>query len=174
MALDTIVNMVRLRLPWLLEADNPTILSVLQEQYVVLQPWTNLDDDASEVEENYTKTQRLLLKELTAYQMVVTKAFETSGGKAGENATASTRVVKRVKADVVETEFESIKAADGTTLALNTSTLLAEIREAACNYARILGYELGLCGGSASGVSGGSTPAFITLLDDYYPTFNYR
>jgi len=173
MALKPIVEMVRERLPWLTSADDPTIQAALEEQFVVLQPWTKFDDADSEDEGNYSKMQRLLLKELTAYQMLVLKAAQTTGGTAGGGAAAGGaggRVVKRVKVDVVETEFESVKLSDGTSIALNTSSLLDEIRKAACGYARTLGYELALCGAvDPDGDAAGVLP-FITLTDvGYWP-----
>jgi hypothetical protein len=170
MALKPIVEMVRERLPWLTVADNPTIQAALEEQFVVLQPWTKLSDLASEIETNYTKMQCLLLKELTAYQLVILKAAQTVGGTGAAGGGAAGRVVKRVKADVVETEFESVKLSDGTSIALNTSSLLDEIRKAACGYARTLGYELALCGAvDPDGEAAGPIP-FITLTDvGYWP-----
>jgi hypothetical protein len=164
MALKSIVEIVRGLLPYLLDTDNEAIQDALENQYIMLQPYTLLLDDGDkpvDAESSYTKLQRLLLANLTAYQMVVSKAAKSAGAGA-----AGSRVLKRSKADVVEAEFETVKASDAHAISLDTSALLSEFKSAACTIARELGYSLPLCGS----VEGEFVP-FITLQDSvgYWP-----
>lgn len=165
MALKSIPELVCSRLPWLSpERDLDKITTVLDTQFVLLQEWTKKEDAEVDNPNSYTKVQQLLFAELTAYQLLQQKAAANVGGTDGA-APAVNKVLTKTKADVVEAEFTIVKASDGGSLTMNASALLGEIKTAACNIARQLGYRLPLCRSASATDGTASFLPFITIQD---------
>lgn len=143
MALQDITTLVKHRLPFLHADYDAKIESFKTESFYFLQKYFGKDDNDVETESTYKPLERMLVADLTAYNLIVSKAIEMTGGN-GSTAPA-TKTIKRAKADVVETEFMNIKASDGTFIQLETGSLLQEIRRALCDKAAALGIGLPMC-----------------------------
>lgn len=164
MALKTVIELVKNRLPFL-----PTDTSLDEkiedfklEQYYFLQKWTKIEDVNVESDASYTGTLRILVAELTTYNMLVRKVLENMGGVNGE-AASSGKHLKSGKADVVEAEFEYAKATDGNELLVKTDSLISELKVSICNYAYSLGYPLPMCGQKKN-----VPPPFVAYVKDDY------
>lgn len=146
MALGTVLELVIIRLPFI-PTDNsldPTIESFKEEQMWFLQKFTGLADGDVLDESKYTGLLRVLLADLTAYEMVVRKAIETTGGVDG-SAPASTKILTKGAAGPAEAEFDIAKAQDGVTIALKGEKLLPELLRSICTNSAVLNYALPQC-----------------------------
>lgn len=137
------------------------ILTYKNEQMYYLNTYLKISEtnDPVEIEDEskWTGMARLLLAEVTAYNLIIHKAIETTGGTETSSTGAGSKIVKKGKADVVEAEFEVAKAEDGRTIALKTSALLPVLKENICRYAQTLGIFLpGYCGEESVDI-----PAFL-------------
>jgi len=146
MAQKTVVEMVRNRLPFLTAGDtvDEMINDYKQDVYYYLQPWSRILDDVVEDDSSYTGLKRVLVAEITAYNIVTRKIMVEMGGVNGSEASAGKRL-KKAKADVVEAEFEYAKANDGGVLATDMNSLATELRNNVWNYAIGLGWYLPDC-----------------------------
>lgn len=147
MAIDTISSVAFSRATWLSE-DNPSDVSkvdifVCQSQFS-LQEYLGKNDVDSEDESTYTNREKLLTGLYTAYNLVCEKATENTVGENG-NAATGNRILKRAKADVTEAEFQIPKASDGSSLLVNTDSLISKLKEEICNLARSMNITLPLC-----------------------------
>lgn len=143
MALAPVLQLIKNRLPYLHSSYDPTIEQFITESYYFLQSYLNKLDADVEVEASYRPLERMLVADLTAYQLIKRKAIETSAGT--ETQAPAAKMIKRAKADVVETEFMTIKASDGTFIQLDTVKLIAEITRDMCAKAEALGIGLPYC-----------------------------
>lgn len=106
-------------------------------------PVEDVEDEA-----NWKGMERILLAEITAYQLLTVEIIKTLGGDAESNTSvgAASKMIKSAKADVVEAEFEYAKADDGRTLALKAKELIPELKANVCRYGQSLGFYLpGYC-----------------------------
>ncbi len=104
------------------------------------------DETVIEDEANWIGMKRLLLAEITTYQLIINKVISTTGGAAGETTGSGSKMIKKAKADVVDAEFEYAKADDGRTIAMKTEALLPELKANVCRYAKTLNINLpGYC-----------------------------
>jgi hypothetical protein len=131
-------EVIRDAAPFLSDADQPKIdRNKLQALYFLDKYWpvkpANIEDEAS-----YDNLQRMLIGKYTALKLVEIRAIENASSNAGNN-----KVVKRAKADVVETEFEYTK--DGQLITLDTRTLISNLKEDICQTAQTLEMWLPMC-----------------------------
>lgn len=154
MALQNILTMVKLKLPFL--PDGSTLIpnlgltvddklnSSIFEQYYYLQGFTKLIDADVDTEANYNNLQKMLITELVCYYSISDKALVNVAGTNGASGTAGKRI-KKGKADVVEAEFDYGKSSDGTFLGMTTEQLMMKFAQRACEIAALLKYNLPLC-----------------------------
>jgi hypothetical protein len=157
MALGSIFSLVQDRLPFIQteEEVNPKMIEVMY----ILQSETKLDDTLVEIEGSYTSVQRILIADITAYYLLQKEAKKNVGGTNGQPGTNG-KVLKRAKADVVESEFEVLKVGEGQ-ISQSTVDMLADLKSRACNGARKLGYIIPLC---LDQIWEFETPAFIGFV----------
>lgn len=136
MALGSISELVQQRLNFLTVDEIASIDGIKLEFMYEIQEFTKLDDGVVEDESSYTNIQILLIADATAYYLLNGRSLK---GLAEDQA----RKIKKVKADVVETEFtyESGKAGFNE----DTGSLKEQLRKQACARASRLGYSLALC-----------------------------
>ena len=142
----TILELVKKELPFLDDSQETTdkvALSKMEQQYF-LAKYTGFTGADIEDDSKYDGTLRLLLKQLVACDLLGNKSLENVAGKSGSAATGNRRV-KKGKADVVEGEFEYLKASDGGFLGNTSQEFKDMICGKACTYASQLGYRLPMC-----------------------------
>lgn len=144
MALEPITQLVKNRLPFLGTAHEAKIVAFTSEAFYFFQTYLKKPDEEVETEATYKPLERMLIADYVAYNLLVNKAIETTGGTDGEAPT--TKMVKRTKADVVETEFMTVKASDGTLIQIDAEKLIAQLQRDLCNKAYTLGVYLPMCG----------------------------
>ena len=145
MALGEVLALVKEKLPY---ADDSSFDTVIQseklQQYYYLQVYKGLEDSEVETDSNWTGLWRLLVVNLVCYQMIRTKAIQTTGGSFGDT-NPDTRKLKKAKADVVEAEFVYIKASDGSLIQMSAEDAMNKFKETICSYAKTLKINLSLC-----------------------------
>lgn len=107
----------------------------------------NPPEDVEE-EDNWVGVERLLLAEVTTYQLLTKEIVKNLGGDVANSTkvAAGSKKIKSAKADVVEAEFEYAKSEDGQTLALKCSQLIPVLEQSICRYAQALHFYLpGYC-----------------------------
>lgn len=143
MALGTINELVKERLPYLTADNDSTIASFLTEAFYFFQTdFEKLDADVED-ETKYTNLQRSFLADYVAYLLISKKSIETSGGTGGAAGTGT--LLKRAKADVTEAEFMQVKASDGTLIMMSTKDLMHQLKVQLCSKAAKLNISLWLC-----------------------------
>jgi len=162
MALQSVYEMVLNRLKFVpLTGWETNIEAFETEQMYYLNAFLQNKTDAEvEDEANWTGVERILLAELTTYQLLIKEIIKTVGGDAEVSSKpgAGNRLIKKGKADVVEAEFEYAKAEDGRTLAVKAAQLISELKNSICRYASALDLYLpGYC----SGGDDADVPAFL-------------
>jgi hypothetical protein len=136
MALAAINELIYDRIPFL--ENNATNTALIERQKAVtfahLQGQTLLSDEDAYNDGSYTGMKRLLVVDLTAYRLLERKIKESvqDGGKR----------LKKVKADVAETEFDYAKASDGNGFIKQASGILDDLKESISGYCAILKYSL--------------------------------
>lgn len=114
--------------------------------YVTLSISGDPTDAEIEDEANWTGKNKILLANVTAYQLLVKKIVETIGGSESSSTGSGTKMIKSAKADVVEAEFEYAKADDGRTLAMKVTSLISTLENEICRMSQALGFYLpGYC-----------------------------
>jgi len=154
MALKTIDEMVKNRLAFIPQTDWVTSIDDFRiEQSYYLSQFIEIGDGSEAViedESNWTGMNKILLAEITSYQLLKKEMVEVVGGEGedGENITpgSGSKMIKKAKADVVEAEFEYSKSEDGRTLAVKAKELLFELKNSVCRYSISMGIHLpGYC-----------------------------
>ncbi len=134
MALSTINEIIFDRLPFLV--NNQESVSLIERQksisFVHLQANTKFTDDEAFEESKYNGTLRLLAAELTAYRILEREIKKS--------VSEGSKKIKKVKADVVETEFEYGKASDGNGFLKNADSILSDLKESIAGYCATLNY----------------------------------
>ena len=136
MALAEINDLIYDRLPFL--ENNAANTALIERQKAVtfahLQGQTLLGDDEAYNDASYAGVNRLLVVDLTSYRILERKIKESvqDGGKR----------IKKVKADVVETEFDYAKAGDGNGFIKQAASILDDLKESISGYCAILKYSL--------------------------------
>ncbi len=125
----------------LLEKVNNTKWEVLY----LLQSYLGKAADEVENENTYTAQQKILVGTYIAYNLLINKAIEVTGGNATTQSAATNRVLTKAKADAVESEFTVLKASDGANIALTGEKLLATLKTELCNTAKMLQIQLPIC-----------------------------
>ena len=143
MAIRAVKDIVHSKLPFLVTTDDPEIESYRVEMCYLMQTQTEKADVDVEDEVNYKALENMLFASMVSYNMAKDQAVKITGGEAG--AAPTTRVLKKAKADVVETEFQVVKASDGALFTIATEKWFLTILKEICDYSRTLGYENPLC-----------------------------
>lgn len=138
----TIIELVKHRLPFLVPADDTTILLEITQSQYALQKYFPKSDSEVEDEASYANLQRMLVAYYSAYQLVNRKALINLQGEAGE-APLLNQAIKKVKADVVETEFQENKSSNS--LLIDAETLALELKKLVCETAKTLSIALPMC-----------------------------
>ena len=146
MALGTVLDLVKVRLPFLPVGSSmdATIESFKTDRYYFLNKWTKIDSADIEDDSKYDGVLRLLVVRLVCYDLLGRKVVENVGGVNG-NAPNANKRLKKGKADVVEAEFDYAKASDGTTLSMDTEKIMSDLKSEICQYASVLSYRLPMC-----------------------------
>lgn len=143
MAIRAVKDIVHSKLPFLLTTDDPEIESYRVEMAYLLQTQTGKADVDVEAEANYKSLENMLFASMVSYHMAKDHVVKITGGIAG--AAPSTKVLKKAKADVVETEFQVVKASDGALFTIPTEKWFLAILKEICDYSRTLAYANPLC-----------------------------
>lgn len=153
MSVGTIKEITYSRVPWLVSPtdDAKVDTMVIQTMFILQGPLQKSDADV-EVESTYTSREKLLTGLYSAYQFVLKKVMENTGGTGG-NAPTGNKIVKKAKADVTEVEFEIPKASDGVTVTMSAEQLLIDLKEEICNLAATMNIILPLCRDRYAGLS---------------------
>lgn len=138
----TIIDIVKQKLPFLVPADDVVVELEIVQSFYALQKYLVKTDAEVEIETNYTTLQKMLVAYYTAYNLVNRKALVSLGGSNG-NAPETNQIIKKVKADVVETEFQDTNGEN--TLILDTETILSGLKSLVCQTATTLNIRLPLC-----------------------------
>ncbi len=144
----TIKDIIENRLPFV-DFTNTVVDSrfgkiIMEVQYTLQIPLKKEDADV-EIEANYTQQEIILIGVYSAYLALLRKAITTVTGDAETSEQASAKTLKKAKADVVEAEFHINKASDGSSIQLDTPTLLANLKKEICDTAALLGIKLVIC-----------------------------
>lgn len=137
----SIEDIVRHKLPFLQSPADDTALDleIVQSCYA-LQPYLNKTDIEVEDRAAYSALESMLVAYYTAYHLINRKALVALQGENGAEGEAFP--VKKVKADVVETEFDT-NAKNGKWM---TSTqIMEELKSLICQTARTLKIRLPMC-----------------------------
>ena len=153
MALKSVDIMVKNRLSFVPQTGWETLISDFEtEQMYYLDIYLKKSEkdppEDIEDEDNWVGVERLLLAEITTYQVLTQEIVKTIGGDADASTKvgAGSKKIKSAKADVVEAEFEYAKSEDGQTLALKCRELIPVLEQSICRYAQALGFYLpGYC-----------------------------
>lgn len=115
------------------------------EVLYLLEPYLNKAD--TEDETLYTNREKILVATYTAYNLLFTKAISTVAGDITVNsgAVGGNKVLTKAKADVVETEFDIIKAADGANISMTGEMLLSTLKDQLCTLANSMDIPISLC-----------------------------
>ena len=144
----SIIDIIQNRLPFLNYSDSAVETRIgkmiMEVQYTLQIPLKKEDADV-EIEVNYQQREIILIGVYTAYLLTLRKAFTTLAGDTETSEQASAKTLKKAKADVVEAEFHINKASDGSTIQLDTETLLASLKKEICDTAALLGIKLVIC-----------------------------
>lgn len=127
---------------FLTEADLPLVESEILQTKYALQPYLDKSDVEVEADTSYTELQKMLIAYYTAYQLTVRRAGDNLTGEGGEVPTLEAPI-KKLKADVVETEFSELGGQNR--LVLDTNSLLESLKKLVCETAMTLKLRLPLC-----------------------------
>ncbi|WP_291726176.1 hypothetical protein [Bernardetia sp.] len=144
----TIKDIIQNRLPFLNYSDTTVdarLDKIISEVQWTLQKPLGKDDADVELEASYSQQEIILIGVYVAYLVVLRKAFTTLAGDTETSEEASAKTLKKAKADVVEAEFHISKASDGSSIQLDTETLLASLKKEICDTAALLGITLVIC-----------------------------
>lgn len=145
MALSTVAEMVRQRLPFTAPVANDPIIESIRVQMTYLMQNQTLKADADvEGEANYKPLENMLFAAMVCYQMIKNKIVLTMAGD-GVSGSAAAKTLKKAKADVTEAEFTVIKATDGALLQMPTETFLGNLLSEICSMAQTLNYNCPWC-----------------------------
>ncbi|WP_375560281.1 hypothetical protein ACE193_21625 [Bernardetia sp. OM2101] len=144
----TIKDIIQNRLPFV-DITNTVIDSrldkiIMEVQWTLQSPLKKEDADV-EIELNYNQQEIILIGVYSAYLALFRKAIITLAGDTETSEEASAKTLKKAKADVVEAEFHINKASDGSTIQLDTKTLLASLKKEICDTAALLDISLVIC-----------------------------
>ena len=132
-----------------IDLSNASVLSKVNlaktEVLYLLEPFLQKAD--TEDETLYSEREKILIATYTAYNLLFTKAITTVAGDINVNggAVSGNKVLTKAKADVVESEFEIIKASDGANVAMSGEKLLSNLKEQLCSLANQMGIEISIC-----------------------------
>ena len=141
-------SLIANKLPFI-DISNPSVLDKVNlaktEVLYLLEPYLEKAD--TEDEALYTPQEKILIANYTAYNLLVTKAISTVAGDASVNdgAVSGNKVLTKAKADVVESEFEIIKASDGANIAMSGEKLISELKNQVCTLANQLNISIAIC-----------------------------
>ncbi|WP_338761822.1 hypothetical protein WAF17_16345 [Bernardetia sp. ABR2-2B] len=144
----TIKDIIQNRLPFLNYSDvtvDARLDKIIMEVQYTLQKPLKKEDVVVEIETTYSQQEIILIGVYVAYLGVLRKAFTTLAGDTETSEEASAKTLKKAKADVVEAEFHISKASDGSSIQLDTKTLLASLKDEICDTAALLGINLVIC-----------------------------
>ena len=144
----TIQDIIQNRLPFV-DITNTAIASrldkiIMEVQWTLQKPLKKEEADV-EIESSYNQQEILLIGVYSAYLALFRKVITTLAGDAETSEEASTKTLKKAKADVVEAEFHISKASDGSSIQLDTGTLLDLLKDEICDTAALLGISLVIC-----------------------------
>lgn len=145
----SILEVIQNRLPFLdlsIAAVELKVQRVVKEVQYTLQIHLDKTDLEVEDELSYSAQERILIGVYAAFLLLKNKAISTLAGDVETGEAASSKTLKKAKADAVEAEFQVIKASDGSTIAINTKELLGELKSEICQTARLLAIRLPICG----------------------------
>jgi len=117
---------------------------IMEIQYTLQKPLQKEDADVED-ESKYSQQEIILIGVYSAYLGLFRKAIITVAGDSETSEQASSKTLKKAKADVVEAEFQVIKASDGSTIQIDSEKLLALLKEEICDTAALLGISLVIC-----------------------------
>ena len=141
MALDPIIDLVKCRLPFATDID-AKITSFTTEAFYLLHNVFGVFDPDIENETAYSPLQRTLIADYVAYILLMRKAIQTAGGTTSGEQGNGGKLLKRAKADVVESEFIYSTAADGSSVMIKTDELISELKQSICDKGRALNVNL--------------------------------
>jgi hypothetical protein len=143
MPLSPIIDLVKNRLPFATDID-AKINSFTTEAFYFFKPYLLKTVLNVEVEASYTPLETMMIADYVAWQLLVRKAVETSGGTTSGGSGSGAKQLKKAKADVVETEFGYATANDGSAIMLDTTKLIADLLLSICNKAKAINLDQGL------------------------------
>lgn len=115
-----------------------------ENTFILLQNSLKKDDLQVFDETTYTNQESLLVVYYTSYNLIMQKVLENVGGIAGQT-TVGNLFTKKKKADVLELEYDVVKAEYGASLAMKTTDLLDSYKTKLCSVARALNVKLDIC-----------------------------
>lgn len=150
MALQNVDTMVKNRLSFVPQTGWETLIEQFKiEQMYYLNTYLKKEAADIEDEDKWLGVERILLAEITTYELLTREITKTIGGDASDTESSvgsGSKMIKSAKADVVEAEFEYAKADDGRTLSVKATQLVGELKESICRYSQALGFYLpGFC-----------------------------
>ena len=143
MPLSPIIDLVKNRLPFATDID-AKIESFTFEAFYYFQPYLIKSDIDVEVEATYTPLETMMISDYVAWQLLVRKAVEVSGGTTSGGSGSGAKQLKKAKADVVETEFGYATANDGSAIMVKTDQLIADLKLSICEKARAINLKQNL------------------------------
>ena len=175
MAIRSVTNIVRGKLPFLTDADDVTAEAYRVEMCYLLQTETGKTDGEVETEANYKSLENMLFADMVAYNMGQDQVAKVTGGSNG--AAPTNKVLKRAKADVVETEFQIVKSSDGASFAIPTKEWFSSLLKDICDKSRALEISNPMCWKDKEytpDISFITGEDFPSTTEDPYDLFNKR
>jgi len=148
MPVSSVAQQVRDGLPFLEDAaeDNALIERKRVEMTYLMQDQTGKTAAEVELEAEYSNLENMMFAEMVKYVIAKIRVTENMEGSSAEGGAApGARSLKKAKADVVESEFQIIKASDGSRFQMLTKDWFALCRQQICSYSSVLNYSNPLC-----------------------------
>jgi hypothetical protein len=123
-------------------ADDSKIALETTQSFVSLQSYLQKEDVDVLDESKYSEIQKMLVAYYTCYNLITVEAMKNISGSNG-NAPNPNQLIKKAKADVVETEFQDTSGKN--TLLFDAEKLSGEIKQLLCTTARTMGIFLPIC-----------------------------
>ena len=136
----TIIEMVQHKLAFAEGLESEDKISQFRNQaFYLMQCQTGKSDSDVENEDSYRPIERMMFADYVAYEMLKARIIKFSAGT-GNKAGTGQKVLKKAKADVVESEFMYDDS-----FIMKAKEIMAECKESACTKARAAGYTFYFC-----------------------------
>lgn len=146
MAIGTVNQMVKDRLPYLSDvANDPLIERKRIEVVYIMQNQSGKDDASVELEASYKAVENIVFAAMIAWYLLQNKIMTTMAGTGAAGSVGGAKILSKAKADVTEADFILVKAEDGAMIQMKTTDYLDLIKNDVCSLTRVVGWINPIC-----------------------------